>query len=123
MNNKFLYPKKPVIPNINNVDNAKFNAMFKKKMGLKIWSFLCVDVNIIRMIDAAHLKRASVDPLSNDIEMQFNLSKNKEMDEWKKYIGYMIKIIMRANGYIVYSKGNRIISSKIFVTGARYEKF
>ena len=123
MNNKFLYPKKPIIPILNDVPIAKFNAMFSKKMGREIWNFLCVEVNIIRMIDAAHLKRASVDPLSNDIEMQFNLSKNKDFDEWKKYIGYMIKILMRANGYIVYSKGNRIISSGIFVTGARYEKF
>ena len=111
------------IPQILKVANKRFNAMFKEPQGQRIWKYLCSEITIIRMIDAANLKRASVDPISSDIDVEFKLSNDQNKDKWKQYIGYMIKIIMWENGYALDSKDIRIVSQGIFIKGARYKRF
>ena len=44
-----------------------YKGMAKQPLGKKILKFLLYELTIIRMIDAANLKRASIDPIANDL--------------------------------------------------------
>ena len=80
---------------LKDVPNKMFNSMLHKPLGQDIYGFLRLDLTIIRMIDAANLGRASVDPICDDIykafQYEFEKMTSKEFDKWKQYIGYMIK--------------------------------
>ena len=56
---------------LKDVPNKMFNSMFHKPLGQDIYGFLRLDLTIIRMIDAANLNRASVDPICDDIYKTF----------------------------------------------------
>ena len=89
---------------LKDVPNKMFNSMLHKPLGQDIYGFLRLDLTIIRMIDAANLGRASVDPICDDIykafQYEFEKMTSKEFDKWKQYIGYMIKFEMEINDYI-----------------------
>lgn len=124
----YLTPQKPKFPTISKVDNKMFNSMFKKSLGKKIWTYLCKDITIIRMIDAANLRKPSLEPISIDIDKEFDLSgmNESEQKKWKQYIGYMIKIIMEKNSYIHDVRDIRINFDKefnLFKKASRYKKF
>ena len=89
---------------LKDVPNKMFNSMFHKPLGKDIYGFLRLDLTIIRMIDAANLGRASVDPICDNIyksfQYEFEKMTSEEFDKWKQYIGYMIKFEMEINDYI-----------------------
>jgi len=73
------------------------------------------------MIDAANLKRASVDPLSKEIDIIFKISAKNDKNKWKQYVGYMIKFIMRENDYEHDARDIKIISGGLFTKASRYK--
>ena len=80
------------------------------------------------MIDAANLRKPSLEPISIDIDKEFDLSgmNESEQKKWKQYIGYMIKIIMEKNSYIHDVRDIRINFDKefnLFKKASRYKKF
>ena len=89
---------------LKDVPNKMFNSIFHKPLGQDIYGFLRLELTIIRMIDAANLGRASVDPICDDIyksfQYEFEKMTSEEFDKWKQYIGYMIKFEMEINDYI-----------------------
>ena len=56
---------------LKDVPNKMFNSIFHKPLGQDIYGFLRLELTIIRMIDAANLGRASVDPICDDIYKSF----------------------------------------------------
>ena len=116
--------KMPVAPNNINEEikeHKMFYSMFKKSFGQKIWSYLTDELTMIRMIDAANLKRASVDPLSKEIDAIFKISSKNDKNKWKQYVGYMIKFIMRKNDYIHDARDIKVISGGLFTKASRYK--
>ena len=121
------YYNKIAKPTITNVPNKMFNSMFKKSLGKDIWGFLCEDLTIIRMIDAANLRRPSVEPISNDLyqtfKSDFDKRKPEDVDRWKQFIGYMTKFIMEENGYIHDGRNFEVKFGNFFNKATRYKKF
>lgn len=115
------------IPKLQGVANKRFNSIFNTPLGKDIFGFLCLELTVIRMIDASNLRRPAVEPISNDIYLTFknefdNLNA-KELAQWKQYIGYMVKPIMEENGYIHSSRSIKILFGNFFESGSKYKKF
>ena len=130
------YKGKRIKPNINKkkFKHLMYKGMSKLPLGKKILKFLLCELTIIRMIDAANLKRASIDPIANDLfktcKKEFvNQMKKEEFDKWKQFTGYMIYLVMDANGYKpAFKSGGNVplkikngIGLKTFNNGKKYK--
>ena len=109
-----------------------YKSMLALPLAKKIQIFLLYELTIIRMIDAANLKRASIDPIANDLfktcENEFNQMSESEFDKWKQFIGYLILKIMVENGYdknkggSIPTKSSNGTKDKSFKNGSKYLK-
>ncbi len=109
-----------------------YKSMLVLPLAKKIQEFLLDELTIIRMIDAANLKRASIDPIADDLfktcEKEFDKMSENEFDKWKQFIGYLIYKIMLENGYDKNNGGNVPLKSsngnknKLFKNGKKYFK-
>ena len=113
-------------PVIIDVNNKLFDRMLKEPLGQSILEFLCKEINIIRMIDASNLRRPAVEVLSEDIYNEFvspiSDMTQDEVDKWKQFIGYIIRIIMEHNGYIHVARNIDVKYGSLFKKASKYKK-
>lgn len=70
---------------------------------IKIWKIITARENIIRMISATELGRTAAESLGAQFELLYPPESDKELSmKRKQMMGYMIKIVMEAFGYLVY---------------------
>ena len=114
------------IPVIKNVNNKLFDRMLQQKLGQEVLEFLCREINIIRMIDACNLGRPAVEVLSVDLDNEFvspfSDMTADEVDKWKQFIGYLIRLIMEHNGYAHDARDIELKYGSLFVKASRYKK-
>jgi len=99
----------------------------------RLWAFLCSRENTIRMITASEMEKPAAEAMSYRL-VAFYPELPKAGDDYIQFIqviGYMIKIVMELQGYIVEQKRVKISSHpnqdtqeslKYFTTASRYRK-
>ena len=98
-----------IIPKIDTLEHRIFNYMLHLPLGQYIVEWLCREININRMINICinneinNEKIAALKALDDDIYQEFvsPISKmsRKEVDKWKQFIGYIVRVILEANGF------------------------
>ena len=96
-----------VKPVINTVNHRVFNSMLHKPLGRALVDWLCREINIKKMIDICidnktkENKKTVLEALDREIYIEFVdplvKMERKEIDKWKQFIGYIVRIIMEAN--------------------------
>ncbi len=110
----------------NLLDSDEFEAR-------KLWDFISARENVIRMLTATEMENPAAEALSYRFE-EFYTGKPEEngsIIQFKQIIGYMIKIIMELNGYVVaqrrvkinpHPSPKSITEHRFFATASRYRK-
>ena len=118
-----------VRPVITQLDHRVFNYMLNQPLGRALVDWLCREINIRKMIDICKdnntnkNKRAALEALDSDIYKEFVdplvKMERKEIEKWKQFIGYIVRIIMEANN-LSHQKCTPINNGKLFSNASIY---
>ena len=108
------------------LNNSIFNYMLNQPLGQAIAEFLNTESNIQKMIDASDKGRPAIGALGNDIYRKFvnpmiEMSE-KEVHKWKQFIGYLVRVILEANGYAHNESGVKVEEDNFFIFASTYIK-
>lgn len=99
----------------------------------ELWGFLCARENLIRMITATELEKPAAEAMAYPLTALYCQRPEHEKDLllFKQNIGYMIRVIMELQGYIVEQKRVKLSGHphpetgeelRYFSTASRYRK-
>ena len=113
------------------LEHRVFNYMLHLPLGQYIVDWLCREINIKRMINVCinnetnNEKIAALKALDDDIYQEFvsPISKmtRKEVDKWKQFIGYVVRVILESNGF-EHVECVAVEDGRLFSNASRYRR-